>query len=132
MADTPSLNAEYRKLHWSHSNRYFPFRSTLDKFPTFYQTGVTADIAKQRGMRRAQFISIVAGSFLVSQFAGLCVQAVEHLQYAVFLTGFSYGATYGLLPIIVIEWFGIGLYSCFLLPEMQELTFLLVPFFLHL
>jgi hypothetical protein len=54
---------------------------------------------------------LVAASFLVSQLVGLRVREIERLQYAVVLVGISYGATYGLLPIIVIEWFGIGLCS---------------------
>ena len=79
-------------------------------------------MAKNRGMRRAQFIPIVAASFLVSQLVGLYVQNIEHLQYAVFLVGISYGATFGLLPVIVIEWFGMGSYSRLLLLEPPELT----------
>ena len=70
-------------------------------------------------MRRAQFISIVAASFLVSQLVGLRVQDIEHLRYAVFLVGISYGATFALLPIIIIEWFGMGLYSSFFLASAE-------------
>ena len=73
--------------------------------------GVTADLAKHRGMRRARIIAIVALSSLVSQFVGLRVQDIGHLQYAAFLVGISFGATVGLTPVIVIEWFGISQYS---------------------
>ena len=62
-------------------------------------------------MRRVRCISIVATSFLISQLVGLCVQEIEQLQYAVFLVGISYGAVFGLTPIIVLEWFGLGLYN---------------------
>lgn len=72
---------------------------------------MTADFAKHKGVRRARFISIVAASFLVSQLVGLYIQNIEHLQYAVLLVGISYGATYGLLPVIAIEWFGMGPYT---------------------
>jgi hypothetical protein len=72
---------------------------------------VTADFVKHRGMRRAQCILGVAMSFLISQLVGLRVQQVEQLQYAVMLVGVSYGAVYGLIPIITLEWFGIGLYN---------------------
>ena len=59
-------------------------------------------------MRRARCISIVAVTFLISQLAGLCVRDIEHLQFAVALVGISYGGVFGLLPSIIIEWFGMG------------------------
>jgi uncharacterized membrane protein len=78
-------------------------------------------------------IFIVAGSFLVSQFVSPRIQIIKHIPYAVFYTGSSYGSTMALLPIIVpIEWFGVGPYSCLLLPELQGLTFLLIRFLLRL
>ena len=81
--------------------------SNMTNFPCW--VGLTADFAKHRGMRRAQLISGVAISFLVSQLVALCVQDIEHLQYPVFLVGISYGSTIGLLPVILIEWFGTSL-----------------------
>jgi hypothetical protein len=54
---------------------------------------------------------MVATSLLISQLVGLGVQDIERLQYAVVLVGISYGALFGLTPIIVIEWFGIGPYT---------------------
>ncbi|KAF9780084.1 hypothetical protein BJ322DRAFT_309794 [Thelephora terrestris] len=55
------------------------------------------------------FISIVAGSFLVSHFVSLRIQIIKHIPYAVFYTGSSYGSTMALLPIIVqIKWFGMA------------------------
>ena len=72
---------------------------------------MTADFAKHRGMRRASCIAVVATSFLISQLVGLAVQDIEHLQYAVALVGVSYGGVFGLMPTIIIEWFGIG--ACF-------------------
>ena len=68
-------------------------------------------------------MSIVATSFLVSQLVGLCVQDVEHLQYAVILVGISYGGVFGLLPTIVIEWFGMGTHSRSFLSEQRWLTY---------
>jgi len=73
--------------------------------------GVTADFVKHRGMRRAWCIAIVATSFLISQLVGLGVQDIEHLQYVVALVGLSYGGVFGLLPTIIIEWFGIAHFS---------------------
>ena len=89
---------------------------------------MTADIAKHRGMRRAQLIPVVATSFLLSQLVGLRVQHIEHLQYAALLVGMSYGETFALLTIVIIEWFGMGLYTflCLLLKP-EELTFLRIP-----
>jgi hypothetical protein len=40
---------------------------------------------------------------------GLLVQDVEQLQYAVIAVGMSCSVVSGLLPIIVIDWFGMGL-----------------------
>lgn len=68
-------------------------------------------------------MSIVATSFLISQLVGLCVQDVEHLQYAVILVGISYGGVFGLLPTIVIEWFGMGTHSHSFLSEQRWLTY---------
>lgn len=73
-----------------------------------HRIGVTADFGKHRGVRRAWCISIVATLFLISQLVGLGVRDVEHLQYAVILVGISYGGVFGLLPTIIIEWFGMG------------------------
>lgn len=86
-----------------------------------------ADFAKHKGMRRARCISMVATSFLISQLIGLCIRDVEHLQYAVFLVGISYGGVFGLLPTIIIEWFGMGTQSHSLLLGLQVLTALLNP-----
>ncbi|KAF9652133.1 MFS general substrate transporter [Thelephora ganbajun] len=73
--------------------------------------GVTADFGKHRGMRRAWCISLVAISFLISQLVGLRVQDIEHLQYAAMLVGISYGGVFGLLPTIIVEWFGMAHFS---------------------
>ena len=79
----------------------------------FSRTGVVADFAKHKGMRRVWCISIVATAFLVSQLVGLCIRDVKHLQYAVALVGTSYGMTFALFPTIAIEWFGIGTHGRF-------------------
>ena len=84
--------------------------------------GVTADFAKHRGMRRTQCLVIVAVSLLVSQLVGLRVRDIEQLQYAVMLVGISFGGIFGLIPTIVIEWFGMGLCSPLFLLKPQELT----------
>ena len=97
--------------------------SYFDIVQTLRWTGVTADFGKHRGMRRVQCISIVATSFLISQVVGLFIQNNEQLQYAVVLVGVSYGAVYGLIPIIAIEWFGIGPSSVPLPPRLQKLTY---------
>lgn len=76
-------------------------------------------------MRRIQWISALALSFFVSQLVGLLVQDNRQLQYAVILVGISYGALFGLIPTIVVEWFGIGLYSPLLPLELQKLTHLM-------
>ena len=95
----------------------------FDEVKTFCRVGVTADFANHKGMRRAQCLSAVTVTFLVSQLVGLRIQNIEHLQYAVILVGISYGGVFGLLPTIIIDWFGMGPYSCLFLFTLQELTF---------
>lgn len=70
--------------------------------------GATADFANHRGVRRIQCFSIVAAFFLVSQVVGILAQDNQQLRYAVILVGISYGAVFGLSPIVVLEWFGIA------------------------
>jgi len=70
--------------------------------------GMAADFANHRGTRRSRCLSIVAMFFLISQLVGLRVQDIKHLQYAVLLVGFSYGGVFGLMPTIIIEWFGMA------------------------
>ena len=77
---------------------------------TFHHIGITADFVNHRGIRRAWCFSIVATSFLISQLLGLLVEEIEHLQIAVVFVGLSYGGVFGLLPTIIIEWFGMGPY----------------------
>ena len=52
----------------------------------------------------------MAVSFLISQLLALLVEDIEHLQFVVVLVGLSYGGVFGLLPTIIIEWFGMGPY----------------------
>ena len=122
MADTPSVDAKHRELHRSYLDWYFPSQVIFDKAQTFCGVGVTADFAKHRGMRRTQCIALVAVAFLISQLVGLRVQVIEQLQYAVMLVGISFGGVFGLLPTIVIEWFGMGLSSPPFLLKLRELT----------
>ena len=69
-------------------------------------------------MRRVRCLSIVAASFLISQLAGLRVQDIKSLKYAVALVGISYGGVFGILPTIIIEWFGIGPFNSLFLPKL--------------
>lgn len=114
MADTPSLDAEHRKLYRSHHNWYVsPLTAVLTTFKISSTEGVTADFANHKGIRRAWCLSITAVSFLISQLVGLWVQDIDHLHLAVALVGVSYGGVFGLLPTIIIEWFGMGAYDHF-------------------
>jgi len=76
-----------------------------------FSIGIAADFGKHRGIRRAHCIPVVAALFLISQLVGLGVRDIEHLKYAVILVGVSYGGVFGLLPTIIIEWFGIAHFS---------------------
>ena len=50
-------------------------------------------------------------AFILSQVVAQNVENVKHLWMASSLIGLSYGAVFGLLPVIVIEWFGLGKFS---------------------
>lgn len=49
---------------------------------------------------------------LVSQIMAHAVDDVEHLWQASSALGIAYGATFGLFPTLVIEWFGIRQSFC--------------------
>ena len=108
MAGTPSLGVVRRQLLWSCFDQY-PSRRMCS------QAGSNL-LLDRRDCRFCKPLSIVAVSFIVSQLIGLQLQTIEHLQlYAALSVGISCGATHGLFPVIIIEWFGTGLYSHFLL-----------------
>ena len=98
-------------------------RMSFNKAQTFDLVGATADFANHRGVRRIQCFSIVAAFFLVSQVVGILAQDNQQLRYAVILVGISYGAVFGLSPIVVLDWFGIGPCNRLCLPELQRLTY---------
>ena len=107
MAGAPGLNSEHRELRWSYFDWYFPQHSALATFKHHW-IGLTADFVNHRGMRRIRCLSAVAASFLVSQLVALRIQDIKYLQYSALLVGISYGGVFGLMPTIIIEWFGMG------------------------
>jgi hypothetical protein len=124
VANIPRFDAEHRELHRSYPNRYSPPPEYyLHKAQTLHRLGVTADFWNHRGTRRAWCLSVVAITFLISQLVGLRVQDIKHLRYAVTLVGISYGGVFGLLPSIVIEWFGMRAYIRLFLSKPHELIY---------
>ncbi|KAH7106945.1 MFS general substrate transporter [Auriculariales sp. MPI-PUGE-AT-0066] len=74
--------------------------------------GVVADIGKNRfGISRPFFLCGVAAFFIFSQLAATRVEDPDSLWLASAVVGLSYGGMFGLCPVIVIEWFGLGHFS---------------------
>ena len=71
--------------------------------------GLAADAAKARlRAPRAVCLAPVAVLFAAALGAILQVDAIAGLWRGSALLGFSYGALFGLLPTVCLEWFGLG------------------------
>jgi MFS family permease len=53
-------------------------------------------------------LPIVAGSFILSQIVALFTTHVESLWIVSSLLGVSYGCLFNVVPMLVLEWFGMG------------------------
>lgn len=74
--------------------------------------GLASDWAKARfGIGRIWFLPIVASLFIVSQFTALATTHVEHLWVVSTILGFAYGSLFNVIPILVLEWFGMAHFS---------------------
>lgn len=72
-------------------------------------TGFISDFAKSRYLHpRSYSLTITASVFLLSQIVASRVDDVAHLWKSSVLVGLAYGCIVGLLPILTIEWFGLG------------------------
>ncbi len=54
------------------------------------------------------FLPIVALMFVSSQLAGIGTTRVDHLWIVSTMLGLSYGSLFNVVPMLVLEWFGMG------------------------
>lgn len=74
--------------------------------------GIVADIGRTRwGISRPTFLCVVAIGFVLSQAFAARVEDPDALYIASGLVGVVYGGLFGLCPVIIIEWFGLGHFS---------------------
>lgn len=74
--------------------------------------GIASDWVKSRfGIGRIWFLPLVATMFIISQLSALETTAVNHLWIVSTLLGFSYGSLFNVIPMLVLEWFGMAHFS---------------------
>jgi MFS family permease len=74
--------------------------------------GLASDWAKARfGIGRIWFLPVVAAMFIISQFTAIGTEQVEHLWIVSTMLGFAYGSLFNVIPILVLEWFGMAHFS---------------------
>lgn len=74
--------------------------------------GISADFVHSRtGAPRVYLVTFIAVIFLFSQLIARSVDHVDELWKASIAVGTAYGGTFGLLPVITIEWFGLNHFS---------------------
>ncbi|KZO93801.1 MFS general substrate transporter [Calocera viscosa TUFC12733] len=74
--------------------------------------GVSSDVSSHHlGAKRSYLLSFVALSFIVSQLVASRIERATHLWVASMLLGLSYGAVFGIMPMVSLEWFGMGHFS---------------------
>ncbi|ORX36103.1 major facilitator superfamily domain-containing protein, partial [Kockovaella imperatae] len=74
--------------------------------------GIYSDFCKTRfGMERIWFLPVVAGLFIISQLSALNTTVVSNLWIVSTLLGLAYGSLFNVVPMLVLEWFGMGHFS---------------------
>ncbi|KZT51818.1 MFS general substrate transporter [Calocera cornea HHB12733] len=74
--------------------------------------GVSSDVSSHHlGAKRSYLLSFVALSFIVSQLVASRIERATHLWVASMLLGLSYGSVFGIMPMVSLEWFGMGHFS---------------------
>ncbi|KAG8905762.1 hypothetical protein FRB99_008335 [Tulasnella sp. 403] len=74
--------------------------------------GASADFFHNRtGAPRVYLVTMVAVLFLISQLVAMGIEDVKDLWLASTVVGLAYGGTFGLLPVVAIEWFGLNHFS---------------------
>lgn len=74
--------------------------------------GIASDWTKSKfGIGRIWFLPVVASMFIISQITALQTTSVQHLWIVSTLLGFSYGSLFNVIPMLVLEWFGMAHFS---------------------
>lgn len=74
--------------------------------------GIASDWTKSKfGVGRIWFLPVVASMFIISQITALQTTSVQHLWIVSTLLGFSYGSLFNVIPMLVLEWFGMAHFS---------------------
>ncbi|WVQ83780.1 hypothetical protein IAT38_005924 [Cryptococcus sp. DSM 104549] len=74
--------------------------------------GIYSDFCKTRyQIARIWFLPVVATLFIISQFAALETVRVQSLWMVSSLLGLAYGALFNVMPMLVLEWFGMRHFS---------------------
>jgi MFS family permease len=74
--------------------------------------GVASDWTKSRySIGRIWFLPIVALMFIISQLTALHTTQVDHLWIVSTVLGFAYGSLFNVIPMLVLEWFGMAHFS---------------------
>ncbi|KAG9105291.1 hypothetical protein FRC07_009422, partial [Ceratobasidium sp. 392] len=74
--------------------------------------GLSADYGKNAyNAPRSYFLVLVSSVAILSQLVLMNAEIPEHLWMTSTLLGLAYGATFGLCPVLVIEWFGLAHFS---------------------
>jgi hypothetical protein len=84
-------------------------------------TGIASDVWKARfngqrvstsldfaKLKQIWLLPVVAGLFILSQTVALFTTHVESLWFVSTLLGVSYGCLFNVLPMLVLEWYGMG------------------------
>ncbi|KAL1741130.1 major facilitator superfamily domain-containing protein [Schizophyllum fasciatum] len=75
-------------------------------------TGLASDFVKTRmGRVRSVLLIAIASCFLISQIMAANIDDPASLWMATAALGFSYGSLFGVMPAVIIEWFGIVHFS---------------------
>ncbi|WRT65267.1 uncharacterized protein IL334_002210 [Kwoniella shivajii] len=74
--------------------------------------GVVSDFGKNKyGIRRIWFLPVVAVLFTISQLSALGTTRVQSLWMVSTLLGLAYGSLFNVMPMLVLEWFGMKHFS---------------------
>ncbi|WWC67450.1 uncharacterized protein I206_101358 [Kwoniella pini CBS 10737] len=74
--------------------------------------GVVSDFGKNKfGIRRVWFLPVVAVLFIISQISALETTHVQSLWMVSTLLGLAYGSLFNVLPMLILEWFGMRHFS---------------------
>lgn len=114
MAGCAGFHSQHIELLRSNNTRYAlrVADNCAEDFQTNTNPGLTSDFFTNRYLlRRSSCLALVACLFLISQIVAANVEDVRDLWKASALVGLAYGGTVGLLPPVIIEWFGLGTIS---------------------